>query len=149
MKNINHFCLKTILWLILLSSCKSPSTDAIDTSVLVKKLKETETTWDKAKIGAVHIENPKVTVLKIRIKAGEKLPLHKHPVLNIGYMLQGELTVYTETGQKIIIKKGDALVEVINQWHYGENTGSTDAIIVVSYLGNRNDHLTILKKPKV
>ena len=56
---------------------------------------QTDVYWDQEPIKAIHIDQPQVTILKITIPAGEKLSMHKHPMLNVGYMIKGELTVYS------------------------------------------------------
>lgn len=114
--------------------------------VQVVQLAATEKTWEGSKIKPLQINAPKVSLLKITIKKGVKLSMHKHPVVNVGYMLQGEITVHTESGKSITVKEGESLVEVINQWHYGENTGNKDAVIVVFYIGDKNDLITIKKE---
>jgi quercetin dioxygenase-like cupin family protein len=85
-------------------------------------------------------------MLRITIPVGEKLAMHKHPILNLGYLTKGELTVRSEKGDVLVLKPGDPIVELINEWHYGESTGSEDAEIVVTYVGDKNDDLSITKK---
>ena len=84
-------------------------------------------------------------MLRITIPAGEKLAMHKHPILNIGYLTKGELTVRSEKGEELILKPGDPIVELVDAWHYGESTGSEDAEIVVTYVGEKGDDLSIIK----
>ena len=67
-----------------------------------------------------------------------------HPVITTGILLKGELTVTTAQGEQTILREGDALVEVSNTLHYGENTGNTDIEIVVFYIGGEHQPLTIL-----
>ena len=85
-------------------------------------------------------------MLRITIPAGEKLDMHKHPILNIGYLTKGELTVYSDKGDVLVLKSGDPIVELVDTWHYGESTGSGDAEIVVIYVGDKNDELSIVQK---
>jgi quercetin dioxygenase-like cupin family protein len=106
---------------------------------------QTNTYWNQKPIKAIHIDQPQVTVLKITIPPEEKLPLHKHPMLNVGYMIKGELTVYSEQGEKLVLKAGDPIVELVDTWHYGENTGSKDVVLVVTYVGNKEENLSIKK----
>lgn len=107
---------------------------------------KTEVYWNQQPIDPIHINHPQVTILKITIPVGEKLSIHKHPVLNIGYMIKGELTVHSEQGDVLILKAGDPIVELVDTWHYGENTGSEDVEIIVTYVGNKEDNLSILKE---
>ena len=107
---------------------------------------QTDVHWNKQAIKPIHIEHPQITMLRITIHAGEKLAMHKHPILNIGYLTKGELTVRSETGDILILKPGDPIVELVDIWHYGESTGSEDAEIVVTYVGDKEDSLSIIKE---
>ncbi len=115
-------------------------------SATVEKLAETRRSWDGALLPKIQTKETKVSVLRISIAAGEKLAMHKHPVVNVGYLLQGELTVYKKDGKKIQIKEGESLVEVVNTWHYGENTGDSEAVIVVVYVGDAKTPITVKKE---
>ena len=107
---------------------------------------QTDSHWNKQAIKPIHIEHPQITMLRITIPAGEKLAMHKHPILNVGYLTKGELTVRSEKGDVLVLKPGDPIVELVDIWHYGESTGSEDAEIVVTYVGNKEDSLSIIKE---
>ena len=111
-----------------------------------EKVIQTTVHWDQQPIKPIHIDHPQVTILRITIPAGEKLAMHKHPILNVGYLTQGELTVRSEKGGVLVLKPGDPIVELVDEWHYGESTGSEDAEIVVTYVGEKEDDLSIAKK---
>ncbi len=106
---------------------------------------KTQTHWNEQPIKPINIEHPEVTILRITIPAGEKLAMHKHPILNVGYLTKGELTVRSEKGDVIVLHPGDPIVELIDVWHYGESTGSSDAEIVVTYVGEKGDALSLIK----
>lgn len=107
---------------------------------------QTDSHWNKQVIKPIHIDHPQVTILRITIPAGEKLAMHKHPILNIGYLTKGELTVHSENGDVLVLHPGDPIVELVDIWHYGESTGSEDAEIVVTYVGDKEDPLSITKE---
>ena len=107
---------------------------------------QTDSHWNKQAIKPIHIDNPQVTMLRITIPAGEKLAMHKHPILNIGYLTKGELTVRSENGDELVLHPGDPIVELVDIWHYGESTGAEDAEIVVTYVGDKEDPLSIAKE---
>jgi len=109
-------------------------------------LLKTNSSWNGQQYPAVNLQNPEVNVLKITIPAGEKLAWHQHPMINVAYMLQGELTVHTESGDVTTIKAGDVMAEVVNTWHYGENNGTEDVILVVTYVGEKDAPLSIGKQ---
>ncbi|MGB1361597.1 MAG: cupin domain-containing protein [Alphaproteobacteria bacterium] len=130
---------------ILISFLILPLFSVVAISASVEVLQDTNKAWNGTKIPSVDIKNTQVKVLRIVIKAGEKLPMHKHPVVNVGYLVKGNLNVITEKGKVLKLKAGDSIVEVINQWHYGQNVGTTDAEIVVFYVGDKNQPITIKK----
>lgn len=111
-----------------------------------EKVIETTVHWNQQPIKPIHIEHPQVTILRITIPVGEKLPMHKHPILNVGYLTKGELTVRSEKGDVLVLKPGDPIVELVNEWHYGESTGAEDAEIVVTYVGDKADGLSVTKR---
>ena len=107
---------------------------------------QTDRHWNQEKIKPLRINQPQVTLLRITIPVGEKLEMHKHPVLNIGYLTKGELSVYSDKGDVLVLKAGDPIVELVDTWHYGVNTGDQEAEIVVTYVGEKEDSLTIYNK---
>ena len=107
---------------------------------------QTDSHWNKQAIKPIHIDHPQITMLRITIPAGEKLAMHKHPILNIGYLTKGELTVRSEDGGVLVLHPGDPIVELVDIWHYGESTGSEDAEIVVTYVGDKENPLSIAKE---
>ena len=107
---------------------------------------QTKTHWNQEPIKPIHIDHPQVTMLRITIPVGEKLAMHKHPILNIGYLTKGELTVRSDKGEVLVLKPGDPIVELVNTWHYGESTGTEDAEIVVTYVGEKDDALSVIKE---
>lgn len=109
-------------------------------------LQKSQSSWNNTPIKQMNLTEPEVTVVRIQIPQGEKLPLHQHPILNVGYLTKGELTVHTETGDVLVLKAGDPIIEVIDTWHYGESTGTEDAEIVVVYVGNKGDTFTETKE---
>lgn len=108
-------------------------------------LQKSQSSWNNTPIKQMNLTNPEVTVVRIQIPKGEKLAWHQHPILNVGYLTKGELTVRTEKGEVLVLKAGDPIIEVIDTWHYGESTGNEDAEIVVVYVGNKGDQITELK----
>ena len=115
-------------------------------SAVCETVIKTDLHWNKQKIKPIHIEHPQITMLRITIPVGEKLVMHKHPILNIGYLTKGELTVRSDKGDVLVLKPGDPIVELVDTWHYGESTGSEDAEIVVTYVGEKGDDLSIIQK---
>jgi quercetin dioxygenase-like cupin family protein len=111
----------------------------------VYQLARSQASWDGALLPDYPKGHPEVTVLRIVIPAGETLAMHKHPVINAGVLLKGELTVFAEGGKTLHLKAGDALVEVAGTWHYGKNEGAEPAEIIVFYAGAEGEQITVHK----
>lgn len=107
-----------------------------------KVLAKSSHSWDGTELPDYPDGKPEITILHITIAPGALLPLHQHPVINAGVLLSGQLTVATEENETLHMKAGDALIEVVDKWHYGKNEGSVPAEIVVFYAGTPNSALT-------
>ena len=114
----------------------------IKVDVLVK----TSKSWDGTPLKAYAKGTPEVTILRIDIPPKTKLALHEHPYMNAGVLTKGVLTVVTKDNKVLEMKAGDAIVEVLDKWHYGENKGDKIAQIIVVYAGIKGKPITIKKK---
>jgi len=92
---------------------------------------------------------PKITILKITVPPYSKLSIHKHLVINAGILTKGELTVVDEQNNTLHLKAGDALVELVNTCHFGENNGDLPAEIIVFYAGTEDLPITINENYKL
>ncbi len=108
-------------------------------------LQKSQVCWNNTPVKQLNLKDPEITVVRIQIPAGEKLPWHQHPILNVGYLTKGELTVHTIKDEVVVLKSGDSIIEVTDTWHYGESTGKEDAEIVVVYVGNKGEAISIIK----
>jgi quercetin dioxygenase-like cupin family protein len=113
--------------------------------VRVDVLAKTGSSWDGSPLPAYPKGTPEITILRITIAPGVRLLLHKHPVINAGVLLSGQLTVVTEDKKILHLKAGDPIVEVVNKWHYGMNEGDEPAELIVFYAGVTNRPITIKK----
>ncbi len=111
--------------------------------IKVEELVKSTRSWNGVSLPDCTEREREVTILKITIAAKAKVPMHIHPVINAGYMLSGELTIITQNGEENVIKAGDALVEVVNQAHYGVNKGEVPVEIIVVYFGEEGQPLSI------
>lgn len=116
---------------------------ADESGVHVETLSKTGSSWDGNLLPDYPEGNPEITILRISIPPGAVLPLHRHPVINGGVLLRGELTVITESGRTLCLKAGEAIIEVVSTWHYGKNDGSETAEIIVFYAGVRGEPITV------
>lgn len=106
-------------------------------------IKSTES-WNGNELPAYALAQPEVTIKEIIIAPGEKLPWHQHPVINAGILLSGELVVQTREGKKLHLKAGDTLIELVNTSHTGQNISNEPAKIVVFYLAEQGEKVTVL-----
>jgi len=90
--------------------------------VTVKKILQTRTTAAGQPLKVP--PNPELIVTTYEIAPDTTLSLHKPPYARYAYVLDGEITVYASQGRRFHYKKGDVIVEVIDQWHTGK-TGSS------------------------
>ncbi len=116
------------------------SYDSLNVQQLVKSVKS----WDESLLPQYPDGQPEITILKISIPAGTRLETHTHPVINAGFLVKGELTVYKENGETLKLKAGDPIVEVVNTLHYGLNEGDETAEIIVFYAGIEGNPITLI-----
>lgn len=109
-------------------------------------LLETARSWNGDTLPKYPEGQPNITILKAIIPPHSKLDMHKHTVINAAVMLDGELTVVSETNDSLLIKAGDAFAEVVNTWHYGINDSAKPAQLIILYAGVKGSSNTIVKK---
>jgi quercetin dioxygenase-like cupin family protein len=114
-------------------------------AVQVDVLAKTRLSWDGSRLPDYSKGTPEITILRIKVPPGAQLPPHKHPVINAGILLNGELTVVTEDHRTLHLKAGESIVEVVNKWHYGKNEGSKTAEIIVFYAGVLDTPISVKK----
>jgi quercetin dioxygenase-like cupin family protein len=125
------------LWLVTALGADIPGV-SVETRV------KTNQTWDGTVLPAYPTNSPEISVLRFNIAPGAQLPPHLHPVINVAYVITGELTVTTDQGLKKQLKAGDAVVELVNQIHYGKNEGTEPVELVVVYAGTNGQKVTVL-----
>ncbi len=76
--------------------------------------------------------NAEVIVWMYDIPVGARLPVHKHPSPRYAYVLAGTLRVATADETRTWdYKTGDVIIEMIDAWHYGMNTGTEPVRLLV------------------
>ncbi len=131
---------------ILLSFLFSCDSSAIPQEIILEKLMESTQSWNGDTLPAYPTGQPKITIIKVTIPPNVKLELHEHLVINAGVLITGELTVVDEHGNKLELKAGDPIIELVNTFHYGINEGSETAEIIVVYAGDVATPITVIKK---
>ncbi|MFA6619062.1 MAG: cupin domain-containing protein [Candidatus Neomarinimicrobiota bacterium] len=111
----------------------------------VKVLAKTMKSWDGANLPRYAKGKPEVTILRINIPPHTVLSWHKHPYINAGVIISGELTVITDEADTLHLKAGDPVIEVVKTWHFGENKGEELVDIIVFYAGVKGKEITISK----
>ena len=112
--------------------------------ILVETLVKTNQTWDGTPLPAYPASTPEISVLRFTIPPGAQLLPHHHPVINVAYVIKGELKVTTEQGLTKGLKAWDALVELVDQLHFGKNEGTEPVELVVVYAGTNGQKVTVL-----
>ena len=102
--------------------------------------------WDGSPLPPYPSKNPEITILSYEIPPGIRLPMHKHPVINAGVVLQGKLTVITKDGKQLILNSGDSIVELVDKLHYGVNQGVLPVKLIMFYAGEVGVPLVIKEK---
>jgi quercetin dioxygenase-like cupin family protein len=117
-------------------------------AVTVEVLSKTGESWDGRNLPNYPQGKPEITILRIKIPPGATLKTHMHPVINVGVLIAGELTVISAQDNKTLhLKAGDPIVEVVDTWHYGKNEGSAPAEIIVFYAGAKDRPITVHEEP--
>lgn len=111
--------------------------------LFAEQLMQTDKSWDGN--GFHYPEgDPQVTSIYLNLEAGEQTAWHCHPVPTMGYVLSGSLEVETIGGDRILLEKGDSVVEVMRTLHRGH--GLEDGVkIVVFYAGATDIPNTVLR----
>lgn len=103
--------------------------------------------WNGAELPAYPDGPAEISIVRFTIPPGTALPVHRHPVINGGLVLSGELIVRLESGEEIRLQAGDPLLEVVNTWHAGRNEGEVPAVAVVFYVGTPGTSITEVQEP--
>jgi quercetin dioxygenase-like cupin family protein len=132
--------------IILLTGIFSCNSSEISQKITFEKLAESTQSWNGDTLPSYPEGQPKVTILKASIPPNAKLEMHEHLVINAGLLLKGELTVIDEFGNRLELKAGDTIIELVNTFHYGINEGTETAEIVVFYAGDIATPITKIKE---
>ena len=114
-------------------------------NIKVTKLIETDTSWEKTKIIYPNGDS-KITALLVEMQPQAKMQMHFHEVPSFGYILEGKITVQSESGDIKNFSKGDVVIEMINKKHSGFNPGDTVTKFIVFYMGTENLKNTIIEE---
>ena len=99
--------------------------------------------WDGAELPDYLGGRPELVAMKYVFPPGQKLGWHHHPVMNYGILLQGELTIVGLDGKEKTVRAGEAVIEMVNAIHHGENRGTEPAILYMFYLSQKDLPLSV------
>ena len=111
--------------------------------VVSTELIRTSQSWDGVELPDYLQGRPELVAMKYEIPAGQKLSWHHHPVMNHGILVQGELTIVSEKGNEKVVHEGEAVVEMVDTVHHGENRGTEPVILYMFYLSQEGLPLSV------
>ena len=124
-------------------NCCAPAEEAEVASVQSTELIRTSQSWDGVELPDYFQGRPELVAVKYVFPAGKKLGWHHHPVMNYGILVQGELTIIGVDGQEKVVHEGEAVVEMVNTVHHGENRGTKPVILYMFYLSQKDLPLAV------
>ena len=90
----------------------------------------------------------RVIVTQYDIAPGATLPVHKHPFPRFAYVEQGHLTVTeADGGVSHDYSQGDVIVEMVDRWHFGHNSGQDPVRLLVFDQVPDGASNTVLRQP--
>ncbi len=111
--------------------------------VVSAELIRTSQSWDGVELPDYLQGRPELVAVKYEFPAGQKLGWHHHPVMNYGILVQGELTIIGQDGKEKVVHEGEAVVEMVNTIHHGENRGTKPVILYMFYLSQKDLPLAV------
>ena len=112
-------------------------------TVTSEELIRTSQSWDGVELPDYFQGRPELVAMKYVFPAGQKLGWHHHPVMNYGILVQGELTIIGQDGKEKTVHEGEAVVEMVNTIHHGENRGTKPVILYMFYLSQKDMPLAV------
>lgn len=129
-----------------MTSCKEAhvnNNNAKQSQVEKNELIRTSQSWDGVELPDYLQGRPELVAVKYVFPAGQKLGWHHHPVMNYGVLVQGELTIIGQEGKEKVVHEGEAVVEMVNTIHHGENRGTKPVILYMFYLSQKGLPLAV------
>ncbi|SEA47514.1 Cupin domain-containing protein [Segatella bryantii] len=139
------FAATIICSLAILTSCEKARAqdDNPVQQVSSQELIRTSQSWDGVELPDYFQGRPELVAVKYVFPAGKKLGWHHHPVMNYGILVQGELTIIGQDGKEKVVHEGEAVVEMVNTIHHGENRGNKPVILYMFYLSQKGQQLAV------
>ena len=127
------------------TACEKANAQTENPASAVKstELIRTSQSWDGVDLPDYLQGRPELVAVKYEFPAGQKLGWHHHPVINYGVLMQGELTIIGQDGKEKVVHEGEAVVEMVNTIHHGENRGTKPVILYMFYLSQKGLPLAV------
>ncbi len=123
--------------------CSKANASDSPQQVTSEELIRTSQSWDGVELPDYLQGRPELVAVKYVFPAGKKLGWHHHPVMNYGVLMQGELTIIGQDGKEKVVHEGEAVVEMVNTIHHGENRGTKPCILYMFYLAQKGMPLAV------
>ena len=136
---------KIYLFAILLSAFNFVSADNAHPGVTTELVVRSPNDWSGNTLPPYLTNAPEIALMRYTIPPQTALPIHQHPSINAAYVMDGEVTVVKEGGGERTFRKGEAIIEMVGQWHHGVNRGITPTELIVFYASAKNLPLAIKK----
>ena len=119
-----------------MTGCKKANVQEDNAAQTVKseELIRTSQRWDGVELPDYLQGRPELVAVKYE---------HHHPVMNYGILVQGELTIIGQDGKEKVVHEGEAVVEMVNTIHHGENRGTKPVILYMFYLSQKDLPLAV------
>jgi hypothetical protein len=80
----------------------------------VQHILQTTQSWDGQNYQGYPAGQPQLAVLGMTIPSNRALHWHQHPVISVGYVLSGHLTIEKrDTGERTIVHVGQTVAEIV------------------------------------
>ena len=122
-----------------LSACTTAPKAAVSTTELIR----TSQSWDGAELPDYPAGRPELVAIRYEFPAGQKLGWHHHPVMNYGVLQQGELTIIGRDGKEKVVHEGEAVVEMVDTIHHGENRGDKTVVLDMFYISQAGTPIAV------
>jgi hypothetical protein len=136
---------KIYLFAILLSAFNFASADGAHPGVTTELVVRSPNDWAGNTLPPYLTNAPEIALMRYTIPPQTALPIHQHPSINAAYVMEGEVTVIKEGGGERTFKKGEAIIEMVGQWHHGINRGAIPTELIVFYATAKEMPLAIKK----
>ena len=123
MKTEKTVCTLLLLFLVLAQSfAKEPEQNA--GLAYFETLKSSSTSWDGTPLPNYPTGTPEIKMVRVVIPTGEAIALHKHPVINAGFLIRGKIELTAENDRELTLNAGDTIIELVDHWHSGKSIGT-------------------------